>query len=105
MELNMKKRLPKVSKHHTVAGTVLVFAFFAITAGGSGQYKITVSNAGPSNSTGTTTVNESFPTGIIAYAVNAGSTPGWTCVGAAPNAVCTNSNSIVSGANSMLPSV
>ncbi len=82
--------------------TIAKTASGTFTAGGTGQYQITVSNAGPSNSSGTTTVNESLPAGITGYAVNAGSTPGWTCVGAVPNVVCTNSNPITAGGASSL---
>jgi uncharacterized repeat protein (TIGR01451 family) len=72
------------------------------TAGGNGQYKITVSNAGPSDSAGTTTVNETLPAGVTAYTVNAGSTPGWSCTGSVPNVTCTNSNAILSSGSSIL---
>jgi len=74
----------------------------AFTLGGTGQYKITVSNAGPSNSTGVTLVNETFPAGITGYAINGGSTAGWTCSGTVPSVSCSNANSISSGGNSML---
>ena len=53
------------------------------------EYTIEVSNAGPSDSTGTVTVTDTLPAGLTATAING---PGWNCVLA--TLTCTRSDSL-----------
>ena len=56
------------------------------------EYTIEVSNAGPSDSTGTVTVTDTLPAGLTATAING---PGWNCVLA--TLTCTRSDSLPAG--------
>ncbi len=64
------------------------------TTGQNGTYTLTVSNAGPSAASGTTTVTDTLPTGLTF--VSAAGT-GWTCGAVAQVVTCTSATGIASG--------
>ncbi len=70
------------------------------TTGQNGAYTLTVSNAGPSASSGTTTVTDTLPVGLSF--VSASGT-GWTCGAVGQVVTCTHGGAIASGAS--LPAI
>jgi uncharacterized repeat protein (TIGR01451 family) len=68
----------------------------SFTTGQNGTYTLTVSNAGPSAASGTTTVTDTLPTGLSF--VSASGT-GWTCGAVGQVVTCTSATGIASGAS------
>ena len=65
------------------------------TTGQNGVYTLTVSNAGPSPATGTTTVSDTLPAGL-GFVSGVGT--GWSCAAAAQVVSCTHAGPLASGA-------
>ncbi len=70
------------------------------TTGQSGAFTLTVSNAGPSAASGTTTVTDTLPAGL-SYVSASGT--GWTCGAVAQVVTCTHAGPVANGAS--LPAI
>jgi uncharacterized repeat protein (TIGR01451 family) len=68
------------------------------TVGQTGTYRITVGNVGTGATSGTVTVNEFLPVGLIASAITA---TGWSCVPPLPTSllICTRSDALAGGSS------
>jgi uncharacterized repeat protein (TIGR01451 family) len=71
----------------------------SFTAGSTGSYLLTVTNAGPSPANPPTTVTDTLPTGLT-YVAASGS--GWVCTPSGQVVSCTRSTPLPSGATSTL---
>ncbi|MGH8371884.1 MAG: hypothetical protein ACRETO_04045, partial [Gammaproteobacteria bacterium] len=64
--------------------------------GTNGSYNVAIHNNGPNNTSGTTTVTDTLPTGLT-YVSATGA--GWSCGAVGQNVTCTTTNTIANGAN------
>ena len=74
-----------VDKHHTGPFRI----------GTTGTYTIAVSNAGPSTSTGTVTLVDTLPAGLVPRTADGG--PDWTCAITDQTVSCTSGRSVAAG--------